>query len=115
MERANTSFFILPCCQGHTTQSSPVGHLFMNCWKSFPLIKGEPRAERSSLLFTVILESICDAGSCFCCLVIMKRNITVLKKAENAFRVLFDTSQYFCRFKLCVLLLEARDTELTLE
>ena len=87
----------------------------MNCWKSFPLIKGEPRAERSSLLFTVILESVCDAGSCFCCLVIIRRNITVLKKAENAFGVLFDTSQYFCRVKLCVLLLEARGTELTLE
>ena len=39
----------------------------------------------------------------------------MLKTAENAFGVLFDTSQYFCRFKLCVLLSEARGTELTLE
>ena len=88
----------------------------MNYWKSFPLIKGEPRAKRSFLLFTVILESIYDAGNCFCCLLIMKRNITMMKKAENSFGILlFDTSQYFCHFKLYVLLLEVKDTELTLK
>lgn len=66
-------------------------------WGNFFTVKGDPREERSFLFFTGIVKSAYDARNCFFCLVIKKKNITVLKKAQKKVHtirilLLLDTS-----------------------
>lgn len=55
-----------------------MGRLLVSSGKRFlPVMKGDPGEERPFPSFTGIVESEYDAGYCFFCLLIMKRNITV--------------------------------------
>lgn len=63
---------------------SPNGQTAYELWERFaPLIKGDPGEERTFPFFTGIVASAFDAGNCFGCILIMKRNITMLNKAEK--------------------------------
>lgn len=65
--------------QGHSTQLCPVSSLRQfahEFWEKFSLSTGDSRQEESFVLFTGLVGSAYDAGNHFCCLVIMKRNIS---------------------------------------
>lgn len=63
---------------------SPNGQTAYELWKKFtPLIKKHPGKGRVVPFFIGIVASAFDAGNCFGCILIMKRNITMLNKAEK--------------------------------